>query len=79
MGALQSRDLEYPNLGSLNICWLQAHACMPIWAASQLAVSNDSTCMLYLSEQELLKVGAAKDRNTSSEHPILYIQKWGSG
>ena len=45
----------------------------------QLAVSNDSTCMLYLGEQELLKAGAAKDRNTSktsSEHPILYIQKW---
>ena len=38
-----------------------------------LAVSNYSTCMLYLGEQEL----APKDRNTSetsSEHPILYIQ-----
>ena len=40
-----------------------------------LAVSKDSTCMLYLGEQEL----ALKNRNTSetsSEHPILYIQKW---
>ena len=75
MDALQSRDLGKPNLCSLNICWLQAHACMPVLAASLLAVSNYSTCMLYLGELEL----AAKDRNTSetsSEHPILYIQKW---
>ena len=44
----------------------------------QLAVSNCSTCMLYLGEQELLKTGATKDRctsETSGEHPILYIQK----
>ncbi len=41
-----------------------------------LAVSND---MQYLGEQELLKAGATKGRNTSetsSEHSISYIQKW---
>jgi len=45
----------------------------------QLAVSNYSTCMLYLGELELLKAGANKNRNTSetsTEYPMLYIQKW---
>ena len=58
MDVLTSRDLGNPNLCSSNICWRQAHACLPTWAASQLAVSNYSTCMLYLDEQEL----AAKAR-----------------
>ena len=58
MDAQQSRDLETPNLCSLNICWLQAHACLPTLVASLLAVSNYSTCMLYLGELEL----AAKAR-----------------
>ena len=41
----------------------------------QLAVSNYSTYMRCLGELEL----AVKDRytsETSSEHPILYIQEW---
>ena len=42
----------------------------------QLAVSKNSTCMLYLGEQDLLKAGATKDRNTSetsSEHPPTHF------
>ena len=76
MDALKSSDLGFPNRCSFKYM-LATSSCLyaGFRCELQLAVSNCSTYMLYLGEQEL----ASKDRNTSetsSEHPILYIQKW---
>jgi len=63
MDALKSSDLGFPNRCSFKYM-LATSSCLyaGFGGELQLAVSNCSTYMLYLGEQELLKAGAAKAR-----------------
>ena len=75
MDALKSSDLGFPNRCSFKYM-LATSSCLyaGFRCELQLAVSNCSRYMLDLGEQA--RSQSPRTSKTSSEHPILYIQKW---